>query len=102
MYRLANRLPYGQITRTQAAEVPLRGAIVSASRLDLDPCQCIASPSLAREEARSQADFYRERCAAYGKQSTAIALRRDIYVGETSADCESVSNPGPAVFSLPD
>jgi hypothetical protein len=43
MYRLANRLPYGQITRTQATEVPLRGAIVSASRLDLDPCQCTAA-----------------------------------------------------------
>jgi len=50
----------------------------------------IASPGLTREEARSQADFYRERCAAYGKQSTAIALRRDIYVGETSADAQTV------------
>jgi alkanesulfonate monooxygenase SsuD/methylene tetrahydromethanopterin reductase-like flavin-dependent oxidoreductase (luciferase family) len=50
----------------------------------------IASPSLTPEEARAQADFYRERCAAYGKQSTAIALRRDTYVGETSADAQSV------------
>ena len=42
------------------------------------------------EEARAQADFYRERCAAYGKRPTAIALRRDIYVGESSADAQRV------------
>ena len=42
----------------------------------------IAGPGLTREEARAQADFYRERCAAYGRRPTAIALRRDIYVGE--------------------
>src|SRR5213079_2248403 len=40
----------------------------------------IASPGLTREEARMQADFYRERCAAYGRQPGVIALRRDIYV----------------------
>jgi hypothetical protein len=50
----------------------------------------IASPGLTREEARSQADFYRERCAAYGKRPTAIALRRDIYVGESLADTQAV------------
>jgi alkanesulfonate monooxygenase SsuD/methylene tetrahydromethanopterin reductase-like flavin-dependent oxidoreductase (luciferase family) len=50
----------------------------------------IASPSLTRDEARSQADFYRERCAAYGKQSTAVVLRRDIYVGESSSDAQAV------------
>ena len=50
----------------------------------------IASPSLTREEARAQADFYRERCAAYGRRPTAIALRRDIYVGESSADAQTV------------
>jgi alkanesulfonate monooxygenase SsuD/methylene tetrahydromethanopterin reductase-like flavin-dependent oxidoreductase (luciferase family) len=50
----------------------------------------IASPGLTPEEARSQADFYRERCAAYGKRPAAIALRRDIYVGQSSADAETV------------
>jgi alkanesulfonate monooxygenase SsuD/methylene tetrahydromethanopterin reductase-like flavin-dependent oxidoreductase (luciferase family) len=50
----------------------------------------IASPGLTREEARAQADFYRERCAAYGKQPGAIVLRRDIYVGETSSDAQTV------------
>jgi alkanesulfonate monooxygenase SsuD/methylene tetrahydromethanopterin reductase-like flavin-dependent oxidoreductase (luciferase family) len=50
----------------------------------------IASPGLTREEARAQADMYRERCAAYGKEPGAIVLRRDIYVGETSADAQTV------------
>src|SRR5271156_5233022 len=44
----------------------------------------IASPGLAHEEALAQADLYRERCAAHGRQPVAIALRRDIYVGESS------------------
>jgi alkanesulfonate monooxygenase SsuD/methylene tetrahydromethanopterin reductase-like flavin-dependent oxidoreductase (luciferase family) len=50
----------------------------------------IASPGLTREEARAQADFYRERCAAYGKQPGAIVLRRDIYVGESSAEAQEL------------
>src|SRR5262249_13772804 len=50
----------------------------------------IASPGLTREEARSQADFYRERCGTYGKRPTAVALRRDIYVGESSSDAQAV------------
>jgi alkanesulfonate monooxygenase SsuD/methylene tetrahydromethanopterin reductase-like flavin-dependent oxidoreductase (luciferase family) len=50
----------------------------------------IASPGLTPEEARSQADFYRERCAAYGRQPSAIILRRDIYVGESAAEAQSV------------
>ena len=53
----------------------------------------IASPGLTPAEARAQADFYRERCAAYGKQPGAIVLRRDIYVGETPADAEAVLQP---------
>jgi alkanesulfonate monooxygenase SsuD/methylene tetrahydromethanopterin reductase-like flavin-dependent oxidoreductase (luciferase family) len=50
----------------------------------------IASPGLTPEEARSLADFYRERCAAYGRQPSAIILRRDIYVGESAAEAQSV------------
>jgi len=50
----------------------------------------IASPGLTREEARMQADLYRERCAAYGRQPGAIALRRDIYVGESSSEAQAV------------
>src|SRR5437660_6753520 len=50
----------------------------------------IASPGLTREEARAQADMYRERCAAYGKDPGAVVLRRDIYVGESSSDAQAV------------
>ncbi|MBV8936421.1 MAG: LLM class flavin-dependent oxidoreductase [Alphaproteobacteria bacterium] len=50
----------------------------------------ISSPSLTREEARAQADLYRDRCAAYGRQPGAIVLRRDIYVGESPADATAV------------
>ena len=50
----------------------------------------IASPGLTYDEARSQADLYRERCAAYGRQPNAVALRRDIYVGQTSSEAQAV------------
>lgn len=50
----------------------------------------IASPSLTYAEARTQADLYRERCAAYGRDPGAIVLRRDIYVGESSTDVQAV------------
>src|SRR5438067_4151412 len=38
----------------------------------------------------SQADFYRERCAAYGREPGAIVLRRDIYVGESTSEAQAV------------
>src|ERR1700757_4182660 len=50
----------------------------------------IASPGLSREEARAQADFYRERCAVYGRQPNTVALRRDIYVGQSSSEAQTV------------
>ena len=50
----------------------------------------IASPGLTFAEARSQAEFYRERCAAYGKEPGAVVLRRDIYVGASPAEAEAV------------
>jgi alkanesulfonate monooxygenase SsuD/methylene tetrahydromethanopterin reductase-like flavin-dependent oxidoreductase (luciferase family) len=51
----------------------------------------IASPGLTRQEARAQADLYRERCAAYGRAPGAIVLRRDVYVGESPAEAQAVS-----------
>ncbi len=50
----------------------------------------IASPSLTPEEARLQADMYREGCAACGRRPGAIVLRRDIYVGESSSEARVV------------
>jgi alkanesulfonate monooxygenase SsuD/methylene tetrahydromethanopterin reductase-like flavin-dependent oxidoreductase (luciferase family) len=39
---------------------------------------------------RTQADFYRERCATYGRQPSAVVLRRDIYVGQSSSEAKAV------------
>src|SRR6201987_5906206 len=50
----------------------------------------IASPGITREEARVQADLYRERCAAYGRQPGAIVLRGDIYFGGGLVDAPAV------------
>jgi alkanesulfonate monooxygenase SsuD/methylene tetrahydromethanopterin reductase-like flavin-dependent oxidoreductase (luciferase family) len=50
----------------------------------------IAAPSLSNEQARAQADFYRERCAAYGRSPGAVTLRRDVYVGASSAEAQAV------------
>ena len=50
----------------------------------------IASPSLTDQEARAQADTYRERCVAHGRQPGAIVLRRDVYVGESSSEAQAV------------
>ena len=50
----------------------------------------IASPGLTRAEARAQADFYRERCAAHGRQPKAVVLRRDIYVGQSPSEAQAV------------
>jgi alkanesulfonate monooxygenase SsuD/methylene tetrahydromethanopterin reductase-like flavin-dependent oxidoreductase (luciferase family) len=50
----------------------------------------IASPGLGPEEARAQADFYRERCAAYGRPPGAVVLRRDIYVGQSAFEAQAV------------
>ena len=49
----------------------------------------IASPGLTFEEARVQADLYRERCVAYSKEPGAIVLRRDIYVGQSSSEAQA-------------
>ncbi|HUK63354.1 MAG TPA: LLM class flavin-dependent oxidoreductase, partial [Dongiaceae bacterium] len=50
----------------------------------------LAAPGATPEQARTQITLYRERCAAHGRTPTAIAVRRDIYVAESSADAETV------------
>lgn len=51
----------------------------------------LASPGLTFDEARAQAALYLERCAAHGRTPTAVAIRRDVYVGESSAEAEEVA-----------
>ena len=50
----------------------------------------LASPSLTVDEAREQAAFYLERCKAHGRTPRVVAIRRDIYVGESAAEAEQV------------
>jgi len=50
----------------------------------------LASPGLTLEKAREQIGWYLDSCARYGKKPSAVAIRRDIYVGESSAEAEAV------------
>jgi alkanesulfonate monooxygenase SsuD/methylene tetrahydromethanopterin reductase-like flavin-dependent oxidoreductase (luciferase family) len=50
----------------------------------------LASPSLSVDKAREQLQYYRERCAAHGRPPKALAVRRDVYVGESSAEAKAV------------
>jgi alkanesulfonate monooxygenase SsuD/methylene tetrahydromethanopterin reductase-like flavin-dependent oxidoreductase (luciferase family) len=50
----------------------------------------LAAPGLTLEQARAQAVLYRERCAAHGTTPAAVAIRRDIYVGESAAEARTV------------
>ena len=51
----------------------------------------LASPELPPERARALIAHYRERCRAHGRTPAAIAIRRDIYVGESDAEAEATA-----------
>lgn len=53
----------------------------------------LASPGLTPERARALVDFYLARCRAHGRAPTAVAIRRDVYVGESAADVEATAGP---------
>lgn len=53
----------------------------------------LAGPELTPELAKHWAQFYRERCEAHGRKPGTVAIRRDIYVGESSAEAEAVARP---------
>jgi alkanesulfonate monooxygenase SsuD/methylene tetrahydromethanopterin reductase-like flavin-dependent oxidoreductase (luciferase family) len=53
----------------------------------------LAGPELTFDQAKHWAAFYLERCKAHGRQPSAVAIRRDIYVGSSAADAEAVSQP---------
>ena len=52
----------------------------------------IASPSLTLHEAIGQREYYIERCTAYARQPSAIAIRRDIYIAESQADADETAD----------
>jgi alkanesulfonate monooxygenase SsuD/methylene tetrahydromethanopterin reductase-like flavin-dependent oxidoreductase (luciferase family) len=53
----------------------------------------LANAHVVREEAREQADQYREACAQHGRRPTAVAIRRDVHVGADAADAARVAEP---------
>jgi alkanesulfonate monooxygenase SsuD/methylene tetrahydromethanopterin reductase-like flavin-dependent oxidoreductase (luciferase family) len=46
----------------------------------------LGSPGLIPAAAAAKNAIYRERCVAHGRVPTAIAIRRDVYVGQSKAD----------------
>jgi alkanesulfonate monooxygenase SsuD/methylene tetrahydromethanopterin reductase-like flavin-dependent oxidoreductase (luciferase family) len=50
----------------------------------------LASPGLLPAAAAAKSAFYRERCLAHGRVPSAIAIRRDVYVGESRTDAETM------------
>jgi alkanesulfonate monooxygenase SsuD/methylene tetrahydromethanopterin reductase-like flavin-dependent oxidoreductase (luciferase family) len=53
----------------------------------------LAGPEFTRDEARRWVAFYSDRCVAYGRKPSAVAIRRDIYVGESDEQAASVAMP---------
>ncbi|MBI3636876.1 MAG: LLM class flavin-dependent oxidoreductase [Candidatus Rokubacteria bacterium] len=49
----------------------------------------LAAPQLTVDEARVSIAYYRGRCLAHGRTPSAIAIRRDIYVGESAAEADA-------------
>lgn len=49
----------------------------------------LASPGLPIEVAREKIAYYRERCEAHGRTPSAIAIRRDVYVGESPDEAKT-------------
>ncbi|MGH2633947.1 MAG: LLM class flavin-dependent oxidoreductase [Tepidiformaceae bacterium] len=53
----------------------------------------LAGPELTPGEARHWAAYYLERCAAYGRTPTCVAIRRDVYVGKDAEEARHVAEP---------
>jgi alkanesulfonate monooxygenase SsuD/methylene tetrahydromethanopterin reductase-like flavin-dependent oxidoreductase (luciferase family) len=53
----------------------------------------ILGPWETDEEAAALARAYRERCEVHGRVPAAVALRRDLHVGEDDADARAVAGP---------
>jgi alkanesulfonate monooxygenase SsuD/methylene tetrahydromethanopterin reductase-like flavin-dependent oxidoreductase (luciferase family) len=51
----------------------------------------LASPGLTPKQAGALVTYYKERCRVHGKTPSAVAIRRDIYVGESDAEADAVA-----------
>ena len=52
----------------------------------------LGSPAMDYATARDQANLYRQACAEHSRETTAVALRRDIFVGATSQQAREVKS----------
>jgi alkanesulfonate monooxygenase SsuD/methylene tetrahydromethanopterin reductase-like flavin-dependent oxidoreductase (luciferase family) len=52
----------------------------------------LASPNLTSEPARHLINYFRDRCAAHGREPTSIPIRRDVYVGESAEEAEATAS----------
>jgi alkanesulfonate monooxygenase SsuD/methylene tetrahydromethanopterin reductase-like flavin-dependent oxidoreductase (luciferase family) len=74
---------------------PVEYWIGASARVAIDRAARIAdgwlgSPGQSLENAREQAAWYLDACAKYGRPPAAVAIRRDLYVGESAAEAEAV------------
>lgn len=53
----------------------------------------LASPGLTRREAVAGLNVYRQACAEHRREPAAVAIRRDVFVGETSKQARQVVAP---------
>ena len=53
----------------------------------------LGGPELTPERAAHWASFYRDQCKVHGRQVGRLALRRDVYVGDSTADAEAIAGP---------
>lgn len=53
----------------------------------------LAAPSLTPSEAANAAAIYLEACSEFDRQPTAVAIRRDIFVGATSQEARAAVTP---------
>jgi alkanesulfonate monooxygenase SsuD/methylene tetrahydromethanopterin reductase-like flavin-dependent oxidoreductase (luciferase family) len=51
----------------------------------------LASPGQTFAQAREQVAYYRERCAVHGRPPAAVAIRRDVYVGQSRTEAEATA-----------
>lgn len=53
----------------------------------------LASPGLTRAQAADSLNIYRQACAEHGREPTAVAIRRDVFLGESSQQARDVVRP---------
>ncbi len=51
----------------------------------------LAAPALTPTQARESLELYRECCARHGREPTAVAIRRDVYVGSDDAEAQATA-----------